>query len=184
MIYATVRQFLLWAPYKNYFMYAWMYVFCCVQLLLIGTEYVLQCVRVTGHEIETFSTCVAGVVDFFTSIQMECGELSRDSHISALVLSIRTALSRLRSLAWLPSRGLQKCSNINGIIFYVLVYACRRMACIEVSNRIRCEAAWGCYGNHCALIQPQLRTASTAVGLVSVVELLYTNVPVFVCFCV
>ena len=99
MIYATVRQFLLWAPYKNYFMYAWMYVFCCVQLLLIGTEYVLQCVRVTGHEIETFSTCVAGVVDFFTSIQMECGELSRDSHISALVLSIRTALSRLRSLA-------------------------------------------------------------------------------------
>jgi len=41
---------------------------------------------------------VEGVVDFFASLRLECGELSRDSHFSSFVLGVHTAVSRLRSL--------------------------------------------------------------------------------------
>jgi len=40
---------------------------------------------------------VEEVTEFFTSLRLECGELSRDSHISALVFTVRTAIARLRS---------------------------------------------------------------------------------------
>jgi len=45
--------------------------------------------------------CLCGteeVVDFFASLRLECGDLSRDSHISALVLNVRTAIAHLQSL--------------------------------------------------------------------------------------
>jgi len=46
---------------------------------------------------DSFLRGVIGVKDFFASLRLQCGELSRDSHISALVLNIRTAVSQLRS---------------------------------------------------------------------------------------
>jgi len=47
------------------------------------------------------------VLDFFASLRLECGELSRDSHVSTLVLTVRTAVSRLQSLLWTPRRSVQ-----------------------------------------------------------------------------